>query len=128
MFAMNIRIIRIDEDIVEIHNDVYIDHVREYFVDELLPSCRSISKAKWHDIPFVRSPAGSERRFPFVAFMNVNQMVCMFEVDLGINARFPGRVEEIRYERKRVSILFRDFIQTAEIDAKSELSIFLWSE
>ena len=117
MFVVTIRIIGIDEDIVEIHNDVYVDHVGEYFVDESLPSCRSISKAKWHDIPFIRSPVGSECHFPFVAFVNVNQMVRMFEVDLGVNAHFPGHVEEIRYEWKRVSILFCDFIQTTEIDA-----------
>jgi hypothetical protein len=44
----------------------------------------------------------------------------MSKVYLGIDAGFAQRVEEVRNERKGITILFGDAIETTEVDAEAE--------
>ena len=52
----------------------------------------------------------------------------MPEVDLGIDAGLAGTVEKFRNEGKGVSVLLADAVESLEVDAESERSIFLSDE
>ena len=67
-----------------------------------------------------------EGGFPFVSFGNVDQMVCMSEVNLGVNMSLVGRIQEVGDEGKQISIFFRDFVESAEIYTEPEGAIFLF--
>jgi len=56
-----------------------------------------------------------EGGFPFVSFDNADQMVCMLEVDFGVNASLVGRIYEVGDEGKWVSIFFCDSVESTEI-------------
>jgi hypothetical protein len=42
-------------------------------------------------------------------------MIRVPEVDFGVNAAFPGGIQEIQSEQEQIVILFTDAIKTAEI-------------
>ena len=49
----------------------------------------------------------------------------MSEVESCVNTSFASCRQEVGNERKRVSVLFRDFVKAAIIHAKSESSIII---
>lgn len=49
IFAVLSRIVKIDQNVIEVNDNGNIDHIREDIVYETLKSCRSISKAKRHN-------------------------------------------------------------------------------
>ena len=99
------KVIGIDQYIIQIDNDIDIYHIHEYVVHELLKSCGSISKAFWHYQPLKGSIMSLEGGLPFVSCCNVNQMVCVPEVDFGIDSCFLWCIEQIRNECKWIMIL-----------------------
>ena len=71
---------------------------------------------------------GFECSFPLITFGDSDQMVRVAEVDFPIDPSLPRRVQQIRYVWEWVAILFGDFIQRMEIDAKPKQTIFLFDE
>ena len=78
VFSVRQWVIQVDKNIVKIDNDINVKHVCQYFVNKMLPSGRSIGKTKRHDVPFKGTPVGPKGGFPFVTFIDVDQMVGMF--------------------------------------------------
>ena len=79
------NIIGINEDVVQVNDDNDVDHVREDVIHESLEGCRCISKPFRHYHPLERTIMGSEHSFPFIPSNKLHQMICMPEVDLGID-------------------------------------------
>ena len=82
------KVIGIDQDVVQIDNDIDVYHIHENVIHESLKSCGSVSKAFWHYQPLERSVLSSESGFPFVSFGNVYEMICMPEIDFGVDSSF----------------------------------------
>ena len=99
------KVIGIDQYVVQIDNDIDVHHIHEDVVHKPLKSCRSISKAFWHYQPLKRSVTSLEGGLPFVSCCNVNQMVCMPEVDFSVDSCFSWCVEQIRNKQKQIMIL-----------------------
>ncbi|KIM67511.1 hypothetical protein SCLCIDRAFT_107914, partial [Scleroderma citrinum Foug A] len=74
------------EDLGEVYKDA---------INELLESCRSICQAEGHDIPLEGTILHVECGFPFITFCNVDQMVCVAEINLRINLGLTRGVEEV---------------------------------
>ena len=47
-------------------------------------------------MPFERAIVGAESNFPFIALVDMDQMVHVTEVDFGIESRLTWAVEEVR--------------------------------
>jgi hypothetical protein len=118
--SMVVEVNGVDEDVIEIHYDTNVEHVCEDGIDESLESRRSIGEAKGHNQPLVRTVARAEGGFPFIAIGDANEVVRMSKVDFGIDFGTARGIEEVGDQRKRVSILLRDFVQTAEVNAETE--------
>ncbi|KXN84319.1 hypothetical protein AN958_12756 [Leucoagaricus sp. SymC.cos] len=118
------RVVRIDEDIVKIDSNADIKEVREDVVHEMLESSRSISETKRHYQPFEGTIAGPKSSFPLIAFIDMDKIVGMLQVYLGVQAGFAGSIQEIRNKREWVAILFGNVVETTEIDAKMQGTVF----
>jgi len=80
------HIVRVDEDFIQIDDDCDINHICEDIIHKSLKGCRCIGKPFWHYRPLKRAILGSECGFPFISGCNSDQVVCMSEVDLGVNS------------------------------------------
>ena len=49
MLSVFLRVVRVDENIVKVHNDVDIEHIRENVIDKALEGSQSVSESERHD-------------------------------------------------------------------------------
>ena len=82
------KVVRIDQDIVQIDNDIDVYHIHKDVVHKSLTSCKSVIKAFWHYQPLERSVSSLESGFPFVSFGNAYKMICVPEIYFGIDLCF----------------------------------------
>ena len=82
------EVIQIDQDVIQLDYDIVVYHIFKNVVHESLKSCGSISKAFWHYQPLERSVTSLESSFPFVSFSNVYEMICVPEIDFGVDSSF----------------------------------------
>ena len=59
--------VRVDENVIKVHNDADVEEVLEDIVHEALESCQSVGESEEHDEPFERAIAGVESGFPFIS-------------------------------------------------------------
>jgi lipoprotein-anchoring transpeptidase ErfK/SrfK len=64
--------------------------------------------------------ARSERGFPFVTFGDTNEMKGMSEINFGVDASFPRSIEEVRNERKWISVLLGNTVKAPIINTETE--------
>jgi len=123
MCNMLFRILGVDQNVIQIDYHAHIQHVRKNAIDKALERSQSVGKSERHNKPFIGAIASAEGSFPFITWSNADQMVCMSEIDLGIDGRMAGGIKEVGDERKWITIFFGDFIETAEVHTKMERSI-----
>ncbi|KIO00453.1 hypothetical protein M404DRAFT_152859 [Pisolithus tinctorius Marx 270] len=70
-----------------------LHHVRKDAINKPLEGHRRISQTEWHYPPLVRTITSAESHFPFISICDVDQMIGMAEVDLGIDFSAAWRVE-----------------------------------
>ena len=63
---------------------------------------------------------GVESGFPFIALSDMDQVVCVMEVNFCIESCLLWAVKEVRDVGQGVVVLLRDLIQTAEVNAEAE--------
>jgi hypothetical protein len=68
VFPMFGWIIGVDEYIVEVHEDAYIEHISKDVIHETLKDCGTVGQAERHDLPIERATSGLECSFPLIAF------------------------------------------------------------
>ena len=90
------RIIRIDKDVVEVHNNRNIKQIGKDIVHEALESHQSIGKTERHDHPFKGTIACAKRSLPFITFSYLDKMVCMMEVNFGVDSGLAWRIERVQ--------------------------------
>ena len=61
----------------------------------MLKSGGRIHKSEGHDTPFEGAIAGVESGFPFIALSDMDQVVCVMEVDFRIESCLSQAVEEV---------------------------------
>ncbi|KIK77801.1 hypothetical protein PAXRUDRAFT_163097, partial [Paxillus rubicundulus Ve08.2h10] len=98
-------------DVLLIDYDTDIKHISEDGINETLESCRS---------PLIGAIAGAEGSLPFISGCDVDKMVGVPEIDLGIDFTTARGVKEVRDEREWVAVFLRDFVESLEVDTESE--------
>ena len=86
----------IDEDIVWVYQHAYIEQVTEDVIHKMLKSGRCIRKSEGHDTPFEGAIVGVESVFPFIALLNMDQVLCVTEVNSCVESCLSWAVEEVR--------------------------------
>ena len=82
----------------------------------MLESSRHIGKSKGHYTPLVRSVAGPEGGFWFISLSNVDKVVSMSEIYLGIHTGFLRSVQQVSDKWKWVVVFLCDSVETTEVD------------
>jgi hypothetical protein len=72
--------LRIDEDVVKVHNAIFIKDASHYFINIGLERRRRVAKAKQHDHIFVMAISRVECHLPFVALLDPDAVVCISQV------------------------------------------------
>ena len=111
MLMVLFHVVRVDEDIIQIDEDAYIEHVGEDVIHEVLKSCQCISQTEEHNTPFKGAVAGVEGGFPFVTFTDSNKVVGMLQVNFGIHRGLSQAVEEVGDMWKWILVFLGDFIE-----------------
>lgn len=96
MLNMLVRIVGIDEDIVEVNHDVDVKEVGENVVHEGLKSGRSIGETERHNEIFICTIASAECGFPLVASSNSDIAISDAEIELGVDLRRSETFEGAR--------------------------------
>ena len=120
--------IRIDQNVIKIHDYGNIEHVTEDVVHELLKCSRNIGESLWNDQPLEGTILHLEHSFSLLPLGEIDKMVCMMEVDSGVEASFARGIGKVVDEQKRVLIFLHDFVQTMEIAAQTQRAILLLSK
>ena len=84
---MLLRIIGVYQDIIQVYDYGDINHIGEDVVHEPLETRRGVGEPLGHHQPLKRPILGPEGGFPFVAIDDVDEMVSVSQVDLGVD---PG--------------------------------------
>ena len=123
LISMSDNVVRVNENIVKVYNYAHIEQIREDIIHEVLEGGRCIGEAERHDIPFKQTIAGPEGCLPFVTFSDTDKVIGMAEIDLGVDAGFAGSIQEIGDERKGISVLLGDAVETSEVNTEMERAI-----
>src|SRR5882672_4258986 len=82
------NVVRIDKDVIQVDDDNDVNHIHEDVIHKSLKSCWCISKPFRHYQPLKGTILGSEGSLPFVSGCNLNKMICVSEVDFGVDSCF----------------------------------------
>ena len=71
----------VDEDVIEVHQYTNIEQVTEDIIHEALESSGCVGESERHYAPFEGALASPESHLPFVALLDLDQMVGVLEVN-----------------------------------------------
>ena len=128
MFMVLFHVVRVDEDVIQVDEDTYIENVREDVIHEVLKSCWCISQTEGHNTPFKSAIVGVEGGFPFITFMDSNEVVGVLQVDFGIHGSLSWAVKEVRDAWKWISVFLCYFVEALKVGSEMERAIFLSSK
>ena len=95
MLSMLVRVLGIDQYVVQVYDHAHVQHVLEDIIHKTLKRCWSVRKAIVHDLEFIRTVASAKSGFPFISISNADQVVCSSEINFGEDMRGAQSVEEI---------------------------------
>ena len=117
MLDMFLHRFGVDQDVVEVGNAKVIEIFLQCAIDIQLERSRSIRQSKRHDKVFKMTIARPKRSLPFFTKSNSEKIVSCSEIDLCIPKRMLQAIEELRYQRQGIAVLYSGTIQYSIIDA-----------
>ena len=114
-----------DEDVVNINEDIAIEHVPEHIIYQSLEDGRGIGQAKRHYKILVVSSWGVESRLPIVSFPDSDEVISVAQVKFGENGGPLEQFKGSRDEWQRVTVLYGDFIQSSVVNTRSQSLVLL---
>ena len=61
-----------------------------------------------------------ESGLPFVTFRNADKVISVMEIYGGVQAGLTRSGQEVGNERKRITVLLGDLVQTSEVNTEAE--------
>ena len=80
-----LQIVRVYQDVVQVYDYRDINHIGEDVIHEPLETHWGVGELLGHYKPLERPISGLEGGFPFVAISNMDGVVGMSQVDLGVD-------------------------------------------
>ena len=81
-----------------------------------------------HYTPFEGGVVSADGGLPLVTFSDADKVVCMVEINPGVNVCFGRCIQEVRDGQEWVMIFLSDFVESAEVNAEIESSILFVDE
>ena len=72
-----------NEDVVQIDENIFVNHVSEEVVDQGLENCWGIGEVEWHHQIFIKSGGRVKSSLPFIPLSDADKVVGITEVELG---------------------------------------------
>src|SRR5437899_3126766 len=91
MSFVQLLVLRVDEDVVKVYDNAHVQEVCKDAINKPLESSRGISEAKGHHQPLIGAIVHAEGSLPLIARGDVDEVVGMAEIDLGIYFGFGRR-------------------------------------
>ena len=88
-------------------------------VDYTLESRGCIAESEWHDSAFEEAVSATELRFPFVPFLDPDEMVAVLEVDFVEVFRSSNSFLELIYFRAGMMVWDGDFADCSIVNAQA---------
>ena len=110
MFLMGLKVLGVYQDVIQIDNNRNIKEVQEDTINKPLKSRGSICQAEGHDIPLEGTISCAEHGFPFITFGNVDQVVCMAEINLRVDLGLARGIKEIRDKGKWIVVFLSQLV------------------
>ena len=85
----------VDEDVIEVDHNTHVQHVNIDAIDKVLECGGGISETKRHYQPLEGAIAGTEGGLPFVSISDADQMICILEIELGVDLSFAWGFEQV---------------------------------
>jgi hypothetical protein len=102
MVVMFGRILRVNENIVEVDNHEVVLNIGKDIIYEGLKGGGWVGKSKRNHVVLEGAKFAAEHCLPFISFLDTNQMVRVREVKASINAGLTETVKKVSNEWKRV--------------------------
>jgi hypothetical protein len=100
----------------------------ECILNKGLESSRSIGETKWHDSVLKETKVCSKGHFPFIPFLDPDEVECIFQVNDCEMGTSCHTIDEVVGERKWIVIFFGDGVETSVVDTEMEFASFAHSE
>ena len=85
VLVMRGKVRGVDEGVVKVDHNAHIQHVSKDAIDKVLERGGSVSETKRHYQPLKGAIVGAEGGLPFISVGNVDQMIRMPEIELGVD-------------------------------------------
>src|ERR1700735_543250 len=105
VFDMFLHGFGVDQDVVEVGNTKVIKIFPQCAIDIRLERSGSVRQSKRHDKVFKMTIARPKSSLPFFAESN-SKIVSCSEIDLCIPKRMLQAIEELRYQRQGIAVLY----------------------
>ena len=125
MFPVVVKIIGVDQNVIQINKNTYIQEIGENIIHKMLKSSRGVGKSERHNTPLKGAISSAEHSFPFVTFMDLDKVIGMPEINFGEVMSFLQTVQEIRDSGERILVFLCNLVQATEINAEAEGAILL---
>ena len=95
MLLISCKVSGVDEDVIEVHDDGDIEKIRGDAIHEPLEHGRHIGETKGHHTPLEGAIVSAEGSLPLIVFSYADEVVCMAEVDLSVDACLRRSIQEV---------------------------------
>ena len=110
VFLMGLEVLGVYQDVIQIDDNRDIEEVHKDTINKSLESHGSICQAKGHDIPLEGTISRVEHSFPFITFSNVDQVVCVAEINLRVDLGLARGIEEIGDKGKWIAVFLSQLV------------------
>ena len=123
-----VEVVSVYEDVVQVNEDQNVEEIREDVIHEALKCCWRVGESEGYHTPLKGSVSGLEGGFPFVTFMDSNEMLGMLEINFGEYPSLLRTVKEVSHLGEWVMILLHNFVEPLEVNAKLKRAVLFTSE
>ena len=116
MFRIGFAVGREDKDIIKVSDIEDVKILLEGNIYIVLKAYRGVRKAEGYHYIFEVAVASTEGYFLFITFLNTDPVVGVLDVNLAKEFSASKAVKDLRNERERVIILYRDIVKPLVIN------------
>ena len=104
-------------DVIHEGRHSLVEGIPKDVVDHTLECRWCIAESEWHDSVFEEAVSATERRFPFVSFLDPDEMVAVLEVDFVQVFRSSNSVLKLIHIRKGITVWNGDLVDCYIVNA-----------
>ena len=92
MLFMRCKVLGVDEDIIKIYDNTYVQHIGKDTIDKMLESHWGIGESLRHYQPLIQAITCAECSLPLISFCHANKMVGRAVIYFGVDFCMTWRI------------------------------------